>query len=109
MNDVLVQHTNWNLLHSSASDRAAETKNALGQAQSYGRQKRYYAHVDFGIEQVIKGLFAGEEPYRHLKILEQEGQITLSRTKNKKNLPQRETRNKGIDRTNLTHSPQDWS
>ena len=62
MNDVLVQHTNWNLLHSSASDRAAETKNALGQAQSYLRQKRYYAHVDFGIEQVIKGLFAGGVP-----------------------------------------------
>ena len=72
MNDVLVQHINWNLLHSSAFDRAAETKNALGQAHSYGRQKRYYAHVDFGIEQVIKGLFAGGVPYRHLKVLDQE-------------------------------------
>ena len=37
------------------------------------------------------------------------GQTTLSRTKNKKNLPQREMRNKGIDITKTMHSPQDWS
>jgi len=72
MNDVLVQHINLILLCSSAFNTAAETKKALGQAHAYGIQKRYYAHVDFGIEQVIKGLFACGVPYRHLKVLDQE-------------------------------------
>ena len=43
------------------------------------------------------------------KYLTRKGQTTLSRTKNKKNLPQREMRNKGIDITKTMHSPQDWS
>ena len=42
------------------------------------------------------------------KYLTRKGQTTLSRAKNKKYLPQREMRNKGIDRTNTMYSPQDW-
>ena len=43
------------------------------------------------------------------KYLTRKGQSSLSRTKNKKNLPQREMRNQGIDITKTMHSPQDWS
>ena len=43
------------------------------------------------------------------KYLTRKGKTTLSRTKNKKYLAQREMRNKGIDITNIMHSPQDWS
>ena len=43
------------------------------------------------------------------KYLTIKGQMTLSRTKNKKYLPQSEMRNEGIDVTNTMHSPQGWS
>ncbi len=43
------------------------------------------------------------------KYLTRKGQTTLSRTKNKKYLPQREMRNECIDITNTMHSLQDWS
>ncbi len=54
--------------------------NAVSQAGANGKRKRYYLHIDFGIKQFVKGLFAGGVPYRHaggvpyrhLKVLDQE-------------------------------------
>ena len=46
--------------------------NADSQAGVNGKQKLYYLHIDFGIEQFIQGLFAGGVPYQHLKVLDQE-------------------------------------
>jgi hypothetical protein len=46
--------------------------NTVSQAGANGKWKRYYLHIDFGIEQFVKGLFAGGVPYLHLKVLDQE-------------------------------------
>jgi hypothetical protein len=74
MNDFLVQQEN--LLHCSSFDRVADTKIEISQAPTTGnfsgKWKRYYLHIDFGIEQYVKGLFTGGVPYRHLKVLDQE-------------------------------------
>jgi hypothetical protein len=70
MNNVLVQHEH--LLHDSSFEREAEINIAMGQAHAIGRRKKCYLHIDFGIEQFVKGLFAGRVPYRHLKVLDQE-------------------------------------
>ena len=70
MNDILVQHEN--LLHDSSFHRVAEINIAMGQAHANSKLTRYYLHIDFGIEQFVKGLFACGVPYRHLKVLDQE-------------------------------------
>jgi hypothetical protein len=44
----------------------------LCQAGANGKRKQYCLHIDFGIKQFDKGLFAGGVPYRHLKVLDQE-------------------------------------
>ncbi len=44
----------------------------VSQAGANGKRKLYYLHIDFGIEQFVKGLFAGGVPYWHLKVLDQE-------------------------------------
>ncbi len=46
--------------------------NAVSQAGANGKRKQSYLHIDFGIEQFVKGLFACGVPYRHLKVLDQE-------------------------------------
>ncbi len=46
--------------------------NAVSQAGPNGKLERYYLHIDVGIEQFVKGLFAGGVPYWHLKLLDQE-------------------------------------
>jgi hypothetical protein len=50
--------------------------NAVSQARLVARtndkRKRYYLHIDVGIKQFVKGLFAGVVPYRHIKVLDQE-------------------------------------
>ncbi len=46
--------------------------------------------------------------YTHYSMT-RKGHTTLSRTKNKKYLPQNEMRNEGSDVTNTLHLPQDWS
>ena len=70
MNNVLVQHEH--LLYDSSFEREAEINIAMGQAHAIGRRKKCYLHIDFGIEQFVKGLFAGRVPYKHLKVLDQE-------------------------------------
>jgi hypothetical protein len=45
---------------------------AVSQAGTNGKRKLYYLHIDVGIKQFVKGLFAGGMPYRHLKILDHE-------------------------------------
>jgi hypothetical protein len=45
---------------------------AVSQAGTNGKRKLYYLHIDVGIKQFVKGLFAGGVPYWHLKVLDQE-------------------------------------
>ncbi len=70
MNDILVQHEN--LLRDNPFDRVSASNNAVCHSGANGKWKRYCLHIDFGIEQIVKGLFAGGVPYRHLKVLDQE-------------------------------------
>ncbi len=67
MNNVLVQHENR--LYDGSFNRVSEINSAIGQAHANVRWKREYLQIDFAIEQLIKGLFAGGVPYRHLKVL----------------------------------------
>jgi hypothetical protein len=114
MNDVLVQH--GNLLHYSFFDRAAEIKLAMGQGSvkhmpmEDGRGITYISTLASSSSSMAFSL-VGCQPchFGISKYLTRKGQTTLSRTKNKKYLPQREMSNKGIDITNTMHSPQDWS
>ena len=66
---ILVQHEN--LLRYKAFGRYSEERQRVGQAGA-NKRKRYYLHIDFGIEQFVKGHFAGGVPYWHLKVLDQE-------------------------------------
>ena len=69
MNYILVQHEN--LLRYKAFGRFSEERQRVSQAGA-NKRKRYYLHIDAGIEQFFKGLFAGGVPYWHLKVLDQE-------------------------------------